>query len=123
MSRFRVLIIDDEEELAATLVERLAYRDIEAEYAVDGGTALEKISVRQYDVVVLDLKLPGISGQEVLQRLKDQYPYLPVVLITGHGTPNGHENDKSESAYNIIPKPIGLDALIELMEAAIKNHE
>lgn len=123
MSRFRVLIIDDEEELAATLVERLSYRDIDAEYALDGDSALEKAAVRPYDVVVLDLKLPGIPGMEILQRLTNNHPGLPVILITGHGTPNGHESAKPEQAFDIVAKPIGLDALIEKMEAAVKEHE
>ncbi len=123
MSRFRVLIIDDEEELATTLVERLTYRDIEAEYALDGISALAKVVAQPYDVVVLDLKLPGISGEVVLRRIKAQFPHLPVIMITGHGTPHGHEAEKPEQAFDIVAKPIGLDALIEKMEAAVKKHE
>ena len=68
MDELRVLLIDDEEELVTALVERLEYRGIAADYALDGYAALEKLRSSVYQAVVLDLKLPGMEGTEVHRR-------------------------------------------------------
>jgi DNA-binding NtrC family response regulator len=121
MARFRALLIDDEEELVTTIVERLGYRGVEADYALTGSEALEMLSKSSYDVVVLDLKLPGMSGLEVLKNIKSEHARLPVLLITGHGSPVNQLEKKPEEAYDLLAKPIDLEALIAKMEEAIKN--
>ena len=85
VSELRVLLVDDEEELVSALVERLGYRGIEAKYALNGPQAIEMVQRESFDVVVLDIKLPGMSGVEVHNVLRNSYPDLPVVLITGKG--------------------------------------
>jgi two-component system OmpR family response regulator len=121
MARFRALLIDDEEELVSTIVERLSYRGVEADYALTGPVALEMLREKPFDVVVLDLKLPGMSGLEVLKNIRKEHARLPVLLITGHGSPVNQIEKKPEEAYDFLAKPIDLEALIDKMEEAIKS--
>jgi DNA-binding NtrC family response regulator len=122
MAKFRALLIDDEEELVSTLVERLGYRDIEAEYALEGNDALQKLTRMQYNVVVLDLKLPGMDGLEVLRRINNQYPEIPVLLITGHGSSSEEIDKRPQGAFAYLAKPINLDTLIDHMQEAIDHR-
>lgn len=121
MNKLKVLLIDDEEELVTTLVERLEYRDIEADYALDGYSALLKMRESDYDVVLLDLKLPGIGGREVLNRLRKDFPQVPVLLITGHGAMYDDVEDGLEGAYDYLVKPAKLDDLVNKMREAVKR--
>jgi CheY-like chemotaxis protein len=109
----RVLLIDDEEELVSALVERLGYRGIDADFALDGPRALEMIQERDYDAVVLDLKLPGMSGVEVHDTITREHPDLPVILITGHGAPPDQLGLPPGLDYVFLEKPVGLAVLIE----------
>ena len=85
MAKFKVLFIDDEEELVSAFVERLEYRDIDGDYALTGPDGLRKLQEGSFDIVLLDLKLPGMSGTEVLTTINNMYPDIPVLMITGHG--------------------------------------
>ncbi len=119
MPKFTALLVDDEEELVTTLVERLEYRGIEAEYALDGYQALSKMREKEFQVVVLDLKLPGMDGLEVLRKINQGYPAVPVLLITGHGSPEDKMFLKPEGAADYLVKPVNLDDLIAKMEEAV----
>lgn len=119
MHRFRALLIDDEEELVSALVERLGYRGVEADYALGGPEALEKMRRDIFDVVVLDLKLPGMSGGDVLKSIKRDHPSVPVIMITGHGSLDLLPEGKPEQAFDCLAKPINLEALISKMKEAI----
>jgi DNA-binding response OmpR family regulator len=121
MPKFKALLIDDEEELVSTMVERLSYRDIEAAYALDGHEALRKIGGEKFDVVVLDLKLPGMDGLEVLRRINQANPDLPVLLITGHGSPINQSFEKPAGARDYLVKPINIEDLILKMEEVIRD--
>ena len=122
MSDFRVLLVDDEEELVKTIVERLGYRGVEAEYSLTGLDALAKLEEGSFDVVVLDVKLPGMSGFEVMERMKIDYPSTPVLMITGHGAP-AEEEDIPEGAIDYLPKPIDLEILLDKMYKAVGRIE
>ena len=123
MSRFRALIIDDEEELVTALVERLGYRGVDAEYALNGPDAIRKMIDTVFDVIVLDLMIPGMGGVEILKEIKKNHPEVPVLMITGHGTNADSEKDKMDNTVEYLPKPIDIDILIKKMDEAIKHHE
>lgn len=121
MHRFRTLLIDDEEELVSALVERLGYRDVDADYVLGGEEAIQKMRQSVYDVVVLDLKLPGMSGAEVLKKIKSDHPTVPVIMITGHGALDLDDEETHTMAFDCLPKPINLDVLIAKMQEAIDS--
>lgn len=123
MSEYRVLLVDDEEELVSTLVERLAYRDFEAQYATTGQQALKMLREHTFDVVVVDLKLPGMSGVDLLGTIVKAYPHLPVLMVTGHGPGEPETVQKPAGAHDLLLKPINITDLVAKMTEAIKAHE
>ncbi|HDL04391.1 MAG TPA: response regulator [candidate division Zixibacteria bacterium] len=121
MGLFRALLVDDEEELVTTLQERLSYRDIDADFSLTGADAIQKMREKRFDIVVLDLKLPGISGIETMRVLKNEYPDVPIILITGHGSPDTTD-DLPKGAYEYLPKPINIEKLMEVMKEALADR-
>jgi len=121
MDKYKVLFIDDEEELVSTLVERLEYRGVSADFALNGSEAIKMMRENSYDVVVLDLKMPGMSGSEVMSIIRKEYPQLPVLLITGHGSLDEEQDEKPEGAFDYLEKPIDLKDLIEKMQEAVSS--
>lgn len=119
MSRFKVLLIDDEEELVFTLVERLKLRDIDAKALTSGSDALEIIDKEGFDVVVADVKMPKMGGLECLKKIKAKNPNLPVILLTGHGSQEDQQNGWDLGAFDYLMKPITIDVLIEKMQRAV----
>ena len=120
MGLFKVLLVDDEEELVATLKERLSYRDIDADFSLTGAEAIQKMREKSFDIVILDLKLPGISGIETMRVLKSENPDVPIILITGHGSPETSD-ELPKGAYEYLPKPVNIDKLLEVMKEALAN--
>ena len=108
-----LLLIDDEVELVTTLVERLKLRGLDAEAAVNGREALDRIGEKHFDVVVADLKMPVMGGLEVMQTLQRDYPAIKVVLITGHGSGEDQVQQLVERADGLLLKPFSIDSLIE----------
>ena len=123
MNGLRALLVDDDEEFVSTLVERLDYRGVTAGYAIDGEKALEMLQKTSYDVVVVDLKLPGMSGVELVHILRKAYPKLPIIMITGHGSGTDQEYEKPEGVYDFLPKPIDISELVTKMKEAIEANE
>jgi len=123
LNNFHVLFVDDEEELVSTLVERLEYRGIIADYATNGDKALEKLHHEKYDIIVIDLKLPGLSGEELIHLVNKSYPNLPVLMITGHGSGKDGSFEKPNGVYELLQKPINISLLIKKMKEAIVANE
>ncbi len=120
MSDYRALLVDDEEELVSTLVERLEYRGFLADYTTNGRHALEMLRETAYDVVVVDLKLPGMSGEELLDTIQAAYPHLPVLMVTGHGSGSQSEEPKPLGAFGLLLKPVDISELVAKMTEAIE---
>ncbi|MFH1137754.1 MAG: response regulator [Pseudomonadota bacterium] len=121
MDKFKVLLVDDEEEFVKSLSERLQIRELDAETAFDGEQALQLVSDEVPDVMVLDLRMPGIDGMEVLRRVKKKYPEVQVVILTGHGTDKDETQAKKLGAYAYLQKPVDLDTLVETLKRAYRN--
>ena len=121
MDDYRVLIVDDEEELATTIAERLQIRGIQAEIATDGETALKMIEENPPQVVVLDVMMPGIGGIEILQRMKAQNLQIPVILLTGYGSTEQGLEGMREGAFDYLMKPCDLNILISKIQEAVQN--
>jgi DNA-binding NtrC family response regulator len=119
MDQLRVLLIDDEEEFVSTLVERLELRQFDCNGVTNGVEAVELIRQKSFDVVVLDVKMPGASGFEVFQEIRRLDPNLPIVLLTGHGSKEDAEEGKRAGAYHYLMKPIDIESLITVMRSAV----
>jgi DNA-binding NtrC family response regulator len=111
-----VLIIDDEERFATMLAKRLHLRGYESAVRYDGESGLEALQQHAFKVVLLDLRLPGISGEEVLSRLKKEQPDLPVIILTGHGTDKDREVCMQLEAHAFMNKPVNISSLVQLFE-------
>ncbi len=122
MNEMQILIVDDEVEFASTLVERLALRGIEARSANRGVEALALVKARIPDVVILDLKMPDLSGLEVLARIKAIDPSIEVIMLTGHGSSAAGIDGMERGAFDYLMKPVDLKALLEKIEQAYKKR-
>ena len=123
MENIKLLIVDDEEEFAATLAERLELRGFSSKSASCGNNALEVLASNfSPDVVLLDLKMPDISGFEVLIEIKAKYPSIEVIMLTGHGAATGGKDSKERGAFDYIMKPVDINELASKIKAAyLKN--
>jgi len=116
-----VLLVDDELEFASTLAARLKIRGYSATVVPDGESALACIGEIRFDIVVLDVMLPGMHGIEVLQRIKALRAELPVILLTGQaGAKDGIEGMK-QGALAYLSKPVDLNELLELFHSVNKG--
>ena len=114
----RVLIVDDEGELVSALVERLNLRGFQAAGVTTGVEALAYLADTSVDVVVLDVKMPGLGGLEVIRRIKEQRANLQVILLTGHGSAQDAEQGMELGAYDYLMKPVKIEELVPLLLAA-----
>ena len=111
MKDIRLLLVDDEDNFRQTLFKRLAKRGLIVEQAADGNECLSILQNQAMDVVVLDVKMPGISGIEVLKQIKDHYPKIEVILLTGHATTADGVEGIKLGAFDYLSKPIELEHL------------
>jgi len=121
MNKVKVLLVDDEEEFVSALAERLDIRGIEALIATDGEQALEMLETDTFNVIVLDVIMPGISGLEVLQRVKAKEIDTAVILLTGHGSTKEGLEGMRMGAFDYLMKPLDIDDLISKMNDAIES--
>jgi len=121
MALYTVLIVDDEEEFRDMTVKRLTKRDLECDSAPDGDTALEMITKKNYDVVLLDVKMPGRDGIETLREIKKMTPMTEVVMLTGHASVESGINGIKYGAFDYLMKPMELDPLFEKLNAAYER--
>jgi DNA-binding NtrC family response regulator len=120
MGKMRVLLVDDEVEFISALAERLNLRGFEAQAATSGEEALEKIAASPPQVVLLDMLMPGMSGLEVLKRIRKDYPQIHVILLTGRGSWDGITGIR-EGAYECLMKPIQIEELMQIMTSAVEG--
>ncbi len=116
----KVLIADDEVEFASTIVTRLNLRSFAASMANSGKAALAAIEQECPDVLLLDLKMPDLDGLEVLASLKEKYPTLAVIILTGHGSFEAGRKGMELGAYDYIMKPVDLNLLMTKIEDAFQ---
>ncbi|MCL7488720.1 MAG: response regulator [Desulfobulbaceae bacterium] len=118
MTLFNVLIVDDEQEFREVTVKRLNKRDLHCEGAESGEKALERISKGDIDVVLLDVKMPGMGGIETLREIKCRMPLIEVVMLTGHASVESGIDGMKMGAFDYLMKPMELDPLLEKLQEA-----
>jgi len=123
MDSFRVLVVDDEKDFLETLVNRLAKRNIDATGVPSGEEAIKMMNEKLFDVVILDIKMPGgMDGIECLREIKRIQPITEVILLTGHASVETSIEGMKLGAFDYLMKPIKLeDLMIKLAEAFEKK--
>ena len=114
----KLLIVDDERQFVQTLSERLRLREIGSVVAYDGESALSMIKEEEPDVMILDLKMPGIDGIEVLKRVKQTNPAIEVIILTGHGSEADKDLCMQLGAFAYLQKPVDVTLLSETIKKA-----
>lgn len=116
-----VLLIDDEVEFASTLAERLNLRGFSTCVLFDGETALARLGAESFDLVLLDVMLPGMHGLEVLRRIREMRPETPVILLTGHSSTKDGIEGMRQGAKSYLSKPIDLRELLDVFTTLEKE--
>lgn len=118
MKECNLLIVDDEDDFRETLLKRLKKRNIPAVGAESGNRALELLESQEFDVVVLDVLMPGLDGIATLREIKKNKPLVEVVMLTGHASLESGLEGMKLGAFDYIMKPISIDELIEKIRQA-----
>jgi DNA-binding NtrC family response regulator len=122
MERFNVLLVDDEREFLETLVKRIQKRNVSATGVTSGEEALAFLEKNPVDVVVLDVRMPGMDGIETLRALKRQYPLTEVVMLTGHASLEVAIEGMELGAFDYLMKPVEIDDLLYKLQDANKRR-
>jgi DNA-binding NtrC family response regulator len=121
MKEFNILLVDDEQEFRNTTVKRLEKRGLKVLGAESGEKALDILEHSYIDVVLLDVKMPGIDGIETLRRIRRLKPLVEVVLLTGHASVDSGIEGMKLGAFDYLMKPIELEPLIEKLGDAYEK--
>jgi DNA-binding NtrC family response regulator len=120
----KVLLVDDEVDFVDTLAQRLKMRELLVDTVYDGEQALSFIKKIEPDVIVLDLKMPGLHGIEVLREIKSSSPQIQVIILTGHGTEKDEDEAKRLGGFDFLRKPADIDLLVaKIKEAFMEKVE
>jgi DNA-binding NtrC family response regulator len=120
---FRLLVVDDEKNIREGLAASLEMDGYEVVTAVDGDEGFKRFGKGDIDLVITDLRMPGLSGEELLQRISAESPGIPVIVLTGHGTVENAVEAMRQGAWDFLTKPVNLDHLSQLVKRALQNRE
>ncbi|MGA2403363.1 MAG: response regulator [Syntrophobacteraceae bacterium] len=121
MEALSVLIVDDEVEFLETLVKRLRKRKLAVNGVTSGEAALEQLKETPFDIVVLDVKMPGMNGLDCLRAIKRSYPLAEVIMLTGHANMEIALEGMDIGAFDYLMKPIEIDELLYKIQDAHKR--
>jgi two-component system, OmpR family, response regulator len=121
MDKFKVMIVDDEQDFRETIIKRLKARKIDVTGAESGPKALELLGAQDFDVIVLDVKMPGMDGIETLKEIKKRKPLTEVIMLTGHASVESGIQGMQLGAFDYVMKPAALDELLEKMRQAYER--
>ncbi len=111
-SQVKVLVVDDETDFLELAAKRFRKRNLDVAVAEDGMEALHYLAKNETDVVILDVKMPKMSGIDTLREIKKRHPQVEVILLTGHGTVESGIQGMSYGAYDYVMKPFDLDDIL-----------
>lgn len=123
MPRIKVLVVDDEQDFLKLIQRRLGKRNVDVVTAPGGREALELLREQPVDVVVLDVRMPGMNGIETLKEIRKRYRGTEVIMLTGHGSMQSGIEGISHGAYDYILKPFSIDDLLERIRAAHEHAQ
>lgn len=117
---YRVLLVDDEEGFTSALSKRLTRRGLSVSCAGGGLDALAVLANEPFEVVVLDVKMPGMNGMEVLKAIKQSHPAVEVILLSGHADMNDAVDSLALGAFDFLVKPASTERLLCRIQDAAK---
>ncbi|MEW6586168.1 MAG: response regulator [Nitrospirota bacterium] len=117
----RVLLVDDEVDFVKTLAQRLEMRQLKTDAVHSGEEAVSFAERQAPDVVVLDLKMPGMDGIETLKMIKKTCPDTQVIILSAHGSERDKESAECFGAYGFLKKPVEIEALMETIKSAYRK--
>ncbi|MCD4742678.1 MAG: response regulator [Desulfobacteraceae bacterium] len=119
----KILLVDDEDQFRESVAKQLAVRNYTVSEVSSGEDAIEFIHQNNIDIVILDMRMPGMSGAETLKEIKKLSPLTEIIMLTGHATVNTAMETIKMGAFDYIPKPVKLDELINKIEDAYRKKE
>ncbi len=121
MEAFSVLLVDDEEEFLETLVKRLTKRKLDVTGVTSALDAIRVLKEKPVDIVVLDVKMPGMDGMEALRQIKSTSPDVEVIMLTGHANMEAAMQGMELGAFDYLMKPMDIDELLYKLQDAYKK--
>ena len=119
----RILLVDDETDFIETMAKRFAIRKMPVASATSGPAALKIMADQEFDVVVLDVRMPGMDGLELLREIRAKYPLTEVIMLTGHASLEAGMQGMNLGAYDYILKPADFDELLDKVRKAYERRE
>ena len=114
----RILLADDEKEFVETLAERLGLRGHQVRVVYDGASAVAEVEKEPPQVMVVDWMMPGLSGEDVLRKIRASHPQVPVIVLTGHQAVDDNGQDPVSGAFMCLTKPVAFATLLDAITAA-----
>lgn len=121
MREMKILLVDDEVDFVNTLAKRLQMRDLKTDAVYSGEQAVSFVKEQEPDVMVLDLRMPGMDGIEALRQIKKAYPNTQVIILTAHGTEKEKEEAEKLGVFDFLKKPVDIGTLMDKIKAAYKK--
>ena len=119
--KINLLLVDDEEQFLRSTTKRLEVRDFNVIAVTSGDKAIEAAKKHPIDIALVDLKMPGMDGEETLRTLKAEHKWMEVVILTGHGSIDSAVECTKDGAYSYLQKPCEFDRLLEMLTDAYKK--
>ncbi len=114
----KLLVVDDEERFLQTLTKRLSMRGFDVTPVNRGADAVKVADQQSFDLALVDLKMPGMSGEEVLEAIKEKHPDMEVVILTGHGSIDSAVECTKLGSYTYLQKPCETEELLQVLKDA-----
>jgi DNA-binding NtrC family response regulator len=117
-----VLLVDDEEQFLKVLSQRMEGRGLKVDTSASGEEALEKVKGKDFDAIVLDLAMPGMSGIETLKRIRSEHPDLQIIMLTGHGSVEKGVEAIKAGAVDFLEKPADMNKIMDKISEAKRKR-
>jgi len=123
MTQMKLLLVDDETDFLSTLLKRMQRRNVDVQGVGSGESALAWLDAHATDVVILDVRMPGMDGIETLCEIKKRYPLTEVIMLTGHASMEVAIEGMEMGAFDYLMKPMDMDELLYKAEDAFKKKK
>ena len=120
--KIKLLVVDDEKQFLETICKRLELRDFKVTAVSSGEEAINAARKEEFEIALVDLKMPGMDGEQVLETLKKEHRFMEVVILTGHGSIDSAIRSTKLGAYSYLQKPCELDTLLNVLKEAYKKR-